>query len=68
MKKMVFDNMKDLQKTMDFFEKYGIEYSWHFMNKKYELHLGSRTTTDQIKSLMQNADFKVPFKWGDYYW
>jgi len=68
MKKMIFENMKDLKKTMDLFEKCSIEYSWHFMNKKYEMHLGSRATVDQIKSIMDNADFKVPFKWGDYYW
>jgi hypothetical protein len=67
MKKMTFNNMNDLKKAMDLFDKFSIEYSWHFLNKKYELHLGN-ASADQIRSIMENAGFNLPFTWGDYYW
>ena len=53
---------------MEFLEKYDIKYSWNFMNRKYEIHLGSVTTADQVNTLIKSTGFRVPFKWGDYYW
>jgi len=67
MKKMIFNNMEDLKKVMDLFEKYNVEYSWHFLNKRYELHLGNNTQ-DQVRSIMESAGLTIPFTWGDYYW
>ncbi len=67
MKKMIFTSMADQKKMMDFFEKHDIKYSWDFMNKRYELHLGT-ATSDQIKTLLKESGMKVQFKWGDYYW
>jgi len=59
--------MNDLKKAMDLFDKFNIEYSWHFLNKQYELHLGN-ASADQIRSIMENAQVNLPYKWGDYYW
>ncbi len=67
MKKMIFQKMDDQQKMMNFFEKHNIKYSWDFMNKNHELHLGA-TTEDQIKAIMRDTGMKIAFKWGDYYW
>lgn len=67
MKKMLFDSMPDLKKMIDIFEKNNLEYSWHFLNKKYEIHLGD-TNPDHVKLILKNIGNTVPFKWGDYYW
>ena len=67
MKKMIFTNMNDLKKMMELFEKHTIEYSWHFMNKRYELHLGN-ARVDAIKMILKDTGTTIPFKWGDYYW
>ncbi len=67
MKKMIFENMKDMKKMIDLFEQNNLEYSWYFMNKKYEMHLGS-TSYDHVKWMLKQGDIRIPFKWGDYYW
>lgn len=67
MKKMIFKSMKDLKKMMDIFEKHNVDYSWHFMNKRYEVHLGS-TSADHIKYLLKEIQCDISFKWEDYYW
>ena len=67
MKKMLFESMKDLKKMIDIFEQNNIEYSWYFMNKLHELHLGS-TNTDHVKMLLKDMGCTIPFKWGEYYW
>ena len=67
MKKLIFASMKDLQKMMDFFEKHNLEYSWYFLNKKYEIHLGD-TNVDHVKWLLRELEIDIPFKWGDYTW
>ena len=67
MKKMIFENMKDLKKMIDLFERNNLEYSWYFMNKKYEMHLGG-TSYDHVKWMLKDGNIRIPFKWGDYYW
>lgn len=67
MKKMIFETMEDLKKMIDIFEKNNIEYSWYFLNRRYELHLGD-TNIDQVKLLLKNLGVNIKFKWGDYYW
>ncbi len=67
MKKMIFENMKDLKDMIWLFEQNNLEYSWYFMNKKYEMHLGS-TKLDHVKWMLKDGSVKIPFKWGDYYW
>ena len=67
MKKMLFDSMKDLKKMIDILEQNNIEYSWYFMNKLHELHLGG-TNPDHVKMLLKDMGCTIPFKWGDYYW
>ncbi|MBM3327035.1 MAG: hypothetical protein FJY65_08670 [Calditrichaeota bacterium] len=67
MKKLIFESMEELKKMIDIFEKNNIEYSWYFLNKKYELHLGD-TKTDHVKWLLKDIGSTVKFKWGDYYW
>jgi hypothetical protein len=67
MKKMVFANMKDLQKMMDLLEKHNLEYSWYFLNRRYEIHLGD-TKLDHVKWLLREFEVQIPFKWGDYSW
>ena len=67
MKKLVFNSMEDLKKMIDIFEQHNIEYSWYFLNKRYEMHLGN-SNTDQIKMMLKDIGCKIPFKWGDYFW
>ncbi|MCF7810091.1 hypothetical protein K9N50_03790 [bacterium] len=67
MKKMIFTNMKDLQKMIDLLDQSNFEYSWYFMNKKYEIHLGD-TNVDHVKYMLKNANIQIPFKWDNYYW
>lgn len=67
MKKMIFETMRDLKRIIDIFEKHNIEYSWYFLNKHYELHLGD-TRIDHVKLLLKDLGVDVKFKWGDYYW
>jgi len=67
MKKLIFPNMEELKKMIDIFEKHNIEYSWYFLNKKYEMHLGD-TRIDHVKLLLKDIGAKVQYKWGDYYW
>ena len=67
MKKMIFQSMGDLKKMIDIFEKHSIEYSWYFLNKRYEMHLGN-ANIDQIKMLLISIGCTVEFKWGEYYW
>ncbi len=67
MKKMVFENMKDLKQMIEIFENYNLEYSWYFLNKKYELHLGN-TKPDHVKYLLKTLGSTIKFKWGEYYW
>ncbi len=67
MKKMIFTSMKELKFMIDFLEKHTIEYSWYFLNKKYEIHLGD-TNIDHVKLLIREYASNIPFKWGDYYW
>lgn len=64
---MIFETMEDLKKMIDIFEKNNIEYSWYFLNRRYELHLGD-TNIDQVKLLLKNLGVNIKFKWGDYYW
>ena len=67
MKKMIFENMKDLKNMIEIFEQYNLEYSWYFSNKKYEMHLGS-TKWEHVKFLLKNLGCTIKYKWGDYYW
>ncbi|MBT3231717.1 MAG: hypothetical protein HN356_02790 [Calditrichaeota bacterium] len=67
MKKLVFENMKELKKGVDLFEQHGIEYSWYFLNKKYEIHLGT-TNVDHVKLLLRETGKQLKFKWDEYYW
>ncbi|NQU04830.1 MAG: hypothetical protein HQ568_01955 [Calditrichaeota bacterium] len=67
MKKMVFTNMKDLKKMIDLLDQNNFEYSWYFMNKIYEIHLGS-TNPDHVKYMLKNGNVTIPFKWDNYYW
>lgn len=59
--------MKDLKKMIDIFEIHNIEYSWYFLNKKYEIHLGD-TRNDRVKLLLKDIGSTIDFKWGEYYW
>ena len=67
MKKMIFEDMKTMKKMIDLFEKHNFEYSWYFLNKKYEIHLGD-TNVDHVKWILRELSVQIPFKWGDYYW
>lgn len=67
MKKMMFENMKDLKEMITIFEQHNLEYSWYFLNKKYEIHLGG-TNPDHVKLLLKGMGCTVKFKWADYYW
>lgn|GEM_PF-1209385 len=67
MKKMIFKNMKDLKKMIELFEVHNVEYSWYFLNKKYEMHLGG-ANVDHVKMLIRDSGSTVEFKWGEYYW
>jgi len=67
MKKMIFKNMKDMKKMIDLFEKNNLEYSWYFLNRVYELHLGD-TNLDHVKWMLRSSDPGGEFKWGNYYW
>ncbi len=67
MKKMIFQSMRDLKKMIEIFEKHNFEYSWYFLNKRYEMHLGN-TNPDHIKLLLKNIGCDIKFKWGEYYW
>ncbi len=67
MKKMTFKSMADLKKMIEIFEHHNIEYSWYFLNKLYEMHLGD-TNPDHVKLLLKDIGCKIEFKWGEYYW
>jgi hypothetical protein len=67
LKKMIFQEMGELKKMIDLLEKHNIEYSWYFLNRKYELHLGD-SNIDQVKWMLKNTGCTIPFKWGDYSW
>ena len=67
MKKMIFENMETMKKMIDWFEKNNLEYSWYFLNKKYEIHLGD-TNADHVKWILRENAIKIPFKWDNYYW
>jgi len=67
MKKMVFESMKELKKMIDIFEHHNIEYSWYFLNRKYEMHMGG-ANIDHIKMMLKSMGCQVKYKWGDYYW
>lgn len=67
MQKMIFESMRDLKAMIEIFEQHSIEYSWYFLNKKYELHLGN-TKTDHVKFLLKNIGNQIKFEWGEYYW
>ena len=67
MKKLVFENMKELKKMINVFEMNNLEYSWYFLNKVYEIHLGP-TNHDHVKLLLKDIGSTIKFKWGDYYW
>ena len=67
MKKMIFTNMKDLKMMIDLLDQNNFEYSWYFMNKKYEIHLGD-TNVDHVKWMLKNTNVQIPFKWDNYYW
>lgn len=64
---MIFNDMPDLKKMIDILEKNYIEYSWYFLNKRYELHLGD-TNVDHVKMLLKDMGCTIPFRWGDYFW
>ena len=67
MKKMFFEDMKQMKRMIDVFEKNNIEYSWYFLNRKYEIHLGD-TSIDHVKLILREHGIDIPFVWGDYYW
>ncbi|MBM3328557.1 MAG: hypothetical protein FJY67_03665 [Calditrichaeota bacterium] len=67
MKKLIFESMPELKKMIDLFEKNNVEYSWYFLNKKYEIHLGD-TKIDHVKWILREHGAGIKFKWGDYYW
>ena len=67
MKKMFFEDMKQMKRMIDVFEKNNIEYSWYFLNRKYEIHLGD-TSSDHVKLILREHGIDIPFVWGDYYW
>ena len=67
MKKMVFESMKDLKDMITVFEQHNIDYSWYFLNRRYEIHLGS-TNPDHVKMLLKGIGNKIKFKWDNYYW
>ncbi len=67
MKKMIFNSMEDMKKMIDLFEKNNIEYSWYFLDRRYEMHLGD-TNIDHVKLILREHNIKIPFKWGNYYW
>ena len=67
MKKMIFTSMKDMKKMIDLFEKNNLEYSWYFLNKRYELHLGD-TNVDHVKLMLREGNIQIQFKWENYYW
>jgi hypothetical protein len=64
---MIFTNMPDLKKMIDLLDQNNFEYSWYFMNKKYEIHLGD-TNVDHVKYMLKNANVQIPFEWDNYYW
>lgn len=59
--------MPDLKKMIDLLDQNNFEYSWYFMNKKYEIHLGD-TNVDHVKYMLKNANVQIPFEWDNYYW
>jgi len=59
--------MPDLKLMIEILERNNIEYSWYFLNKRYELHLGD-SNVDQLKYLLKGMGSKIPFKWGEYSW
>jgi len=67
MRKMIFNNMSDMKKMIDIFEKNNLEYSWYFLDKKYEMHLGD-TNVDHVKWMLRENNIQIPFRWGNYYW
>ncbi len=67
MKKMIFETMDQVKAMMVILEQFNFEYSWYFLNKKYEIHLGP-TKWEQVKYILKNIGCTIPFKWGDYYW
>ena len=67
MRKLVFENMKDLKRMIELFEQHNLEYSWYFLNKKYEMHLGT-TNVDHVNLMLKTIGCDIPFKWGEYYW
>ena len=67
MEKLIFEDMKQLKRMIDIFEKHNIEYSWYFLNSKYEIHLGD-TKVDHVKLLLREFAITIPFKWGKYSW
>jgi len=66
-KKMIFNSMEDLKKMIEILEKNNIEYSWYFLNRRYELHLGD-SNVDHLRMLLKSIGNTIPFKWGDYSW
>ena len=67
MKKMFFEDMRQMKRMIDVFEKNDIEYSWYFLNRKYEIHLGD-TNIDHVKLILREHGIDIPFTWGDYSW
>lgn len=67
MKKMLFTDMATMKKMIDWFEKNNLEYSWYFLNKKYEIHLGD-TDVNHVKWILRENGITIPFKWGNYSW
>lgn len=67
MHKLVFESMQELKKMITLFEQHNYEYSWYFLNRKYEMHLGN-TNVDHVKWMLKNINSDVKFKWGEYYW
>ena len=67
MKKMIFADMSTLKKMIDVFEKHNIEYSWYFLNRRYEIHLGD-SNIDHVKWILRELQVQIPFKWGEYNW
>jgi len=54
MKKIRFQNFRDLKEVIAVLEKHDIEFTWDILNRYHEVHLG-HANADHVKLALENC-------------